>query len=672
MSIDENNLTADLIFCIENDEFRKYLEISAKNLPENVKFLKIENVPRTIAENTGATLVLQSDENEGIFFDIGKKLKGVFFKDLKIIFLSFDYLIKADAIKGFSSFLQAPCTLETINKESQRLNDSKKKILLIDDSKLVHKNLVDPLKTKGFLVEQAFDGKQGLDMAISVKPDLIICDIEMPVMNGFEACAAIRAHDETKDTYIIMSSTLRSAEDQRKGFSAGVDEYMPKPVIFDDLLERIKRAFTLEASLREKILIIDQDNAEAETIANFLNKQGFASKVVSSVAEGKRALKKISSDLILTETNPVDGSIIDIAKICEAEFTNQDLAFIALVKQDNEADRRMALNAGAKDTVATPMTGEALAAVVERTVAELRSERERNQFQRYVSKASFQSALEKSVLSELPVSSRAERRKAIIFFIDIAQFTGRCDRYSPEEIVSQINNMFEKITEVITENGGDIDKFMGDACMSFWFDEGKTNNHENCISAVLKIQKEITNLNASDEILKKDPLQIRMGLNSGDVILCDLGAVKARVDLTMIGDAVNIAARLETACSKYGIDNLISGSIAEDVKGIFTVRLIDKIHVYGKTAPVSCYEAINHSIDASEDEKKLVTLFDEAFNKYELGKFPEAKSLFIKTSEIEPDRGYNSNPSLEYIKRCEHLISNPPSNWDGTWKMDSK
>ena len=104
MSIDENNLTADLIFCIENDEFRKYLEISAENLSENVKFLKIENVPRTIAEDTNATLILPSDENEGIFFDIGKKLKGVFFKDLKIIFLSFDYLIKADAIKASPHF----------------------------------------------------------------------------------------------------------------------------------------------------------------------------------------------------------------------------------------------------------------------------------------------------------------------------------------------------------------------------------------------------------------------------------------------------------------------------------------------------------------------------------------------------------------------------------------
>ena len=110
----------------------------------------------------------------------------------------------------------------------------------------------------------------------------------------------------------------------------------------------------------------------------------------------------------------------------------------------------MALNAGAKDTVATPPTAEALAAVVERTVAEIRTERERDQFQRYVSKASFQSALEKSVLSELSLPS-AEKRQAIVFFLDIAQFTGRCERYAPEEIVSQINNMFESITEIITK-----------------------------------------------------------------------------------------------------------------------------------------------------------------------------------------------------------------------------
>lgn len=667
-----NKKTPDLLLCVENREFRKYLFNSAHSFSECVEFLKIENIPRAIANNPSTTLVLQSDEKERIIFDIGKKLKGFFFNDLKIIFLSFDHLIQDDANNAFEAFLQAPCTLKEIISESKSVGNRKKKILLIDDSKLVHKNLVGPLKSEGFTVNQAFNGKQGVELAISEQPDLIICDIEMPVMNGFEACSAVRAHETTKDIHIIMSSTLRSAEDQRKGFAAGVDEYMPKPVIFDDLLEKITRAFSSKALLREKILIIDKNDAEAGMVANFLNKQGFYSKVVGSVSEAKRALKKTLCDLILTETNLLDGSIIDVAEFCKAEFTNSDLIFIGLVAQDNEADRRMALNSGAKDTISKPLTSETLLAVVEKTIAKLKSERESRQLQRYVSKTSFQAALEKSVLSEISPSSRAERRKAIIFFLDIVQFTGRCERYSPEEIVSQINNLFEKITEVITEEGGDIDKFMGDACMAFWFDDDGGQNHEKCITAVLKIQKAVAELNSSDHILKKDPLQIRMGLNAGDVILCDLGAVKARVDLTMIGDAVNTAARLETACSKYGVDNLISGSISHDVKEKFAIRLIDKIHVYGKTIPISCYEAINYSKTASKEEHALVRLFEEALDVYERGEFTAAKDLFKNTSELEPNLGYVSNPSLEYVKRCEYLIQNPPKNWDGTWKMVSK
>ena len=145
------SLNSMLIFCIENTDFAKYLKAVSDKTDKQIKFLEIENIPRAIAENPDATLVLQSDKNESIFFDIGKKLKGIFFKELKVIFLSFDYLIKADALKGFSSFIQAPCSLDLIIEEADRLNDHRKRILLIDDSKLVHKNLVSPLKEKGFI-----------------------------------------------------------------------------------------------------------------------------------------------------------------------------------------------------------------------------------------------------------------------------------------------------------------------------------------------------------------------------------------------------------------------------------------------------------------------------------------------------------------------------------------
>ena len=665
-------LNSKLIFCIENKEFKEYLKAINDKTDEQIKFLDIENVPRSVAENPDATLVLQSDVNENIFFDIGKKLKGVFFKELKVIFLSFDYLIKADALKGFSSFIQAPCSLNVIIEEANRLNDHRKRILLIDDSKLVHKNLVGPLKEKGFIVEQAFNGQEGVETALSTKPDLVICDIEMPVMNGFEACAKIRNNKVTQDCYIIMSSTLKSAEDQKKGFAAGVDEYMPKPVIFDDLLERINRSFALQSVLREKILIIDEDEYQAENISNYLNKQGFSTRTCTGISDAQRLLKKFSSDLIISSTTLKDGSIIDVDKICKSEHTNSDLAFIGLVDQDNEGDRRMALNAGAKDTVATPPTAEALAAVVERTVAEIRTERERDQFQRYVSKASFQSALEKSVLSELSLPSRAEKRQAIVFFLDIAQFTGRCERYAPEEIVSQINNMFESITEIITKNDGDIDKFMGDACMSFWFDEGENQNHDKCLLSILEIQKAIKELNESDPIMKEDPLKVRMGLNSGDVILCDIGAAKARVDLTMIGDAVNIAARLETACSQYFIDNLVSDSVAKDAHDNFSLRIIDRIKVYGKETPVAVYEIINELENTSQEEKDLIAHFEKGFDAYTKGKFSVGLKHFQKAKPLEIDRGYPSTPSDVYISRCKILDKTPPEDWDGTWTLESK
>ena len=666
------SLNSKLIFCIENKDFKEYLKAINDKTDEQIKFLDIENVPRSVAENPDATLVLQSDVNENIFFDIGKKLKGVFFKELKVIFLSFDYLIKADALKGFSSFIQAPCSLNVIIEEANRLNDHRKRILLIDDSKLVHKNLVGPLKEKGFIVEQAFNGQEGVETALSTKPDLVICDIEMPVMNGFEACAEIRNNTATQDCYIIMSSTLKSAEDQKKGFAAGVDEYMPKPVIFDDLLERINRSFALQSVLREKILIIDEDEYQAENISNYLNKQGFSTRTCTGISDAQRLLKKFSSDLIISSTTLKDGSIIDVDKICKSEHTNSDLAFIGLVDQDNEGDRRMALNAGAKDTVATPPTAEALAAVVERTVAEIRTERERDQFQRYVSKASFQSALEKSVLSELSLPSRAEKRQAIVFFLDIAQFTGRCERYAPEEIVSQINNMFESITEIITKNDGDIDKFMGDACMSFWFDEGENQNHDKCLLSILEIQKAIKELNESDPIMKEDPLKVRMGLNSGDVILCDIGAAKARVDLTMIGDAVNIAARLETACSQYFIDNLVSDSVAKDAHDNFSLRIIDRIKVYGKETPVAVYEIINELENTSQEEKDLIAHFEKGFDAYTKGKFSVGLKHFQKAKPLEIDRGYPSTPSDVYISRCKILDKTPPEDWDGTWTLESK
>ena len=668
-----HNLSSlNLIICVENANYAEYLRMSFAEHDLSAKFVEIENLPRFVSEEPKSTLVLQSNTMENILFDIGKKLKGIFFKDLKVIFMSFDYQLTSDSQKSFSSFLQAPASFDQIISEANRLSQLRKKVLLIDDSKLVHKNLVGPLRQKGFEVEQAFNGEEGVKKAIANKPDVIICDIEMPIMNGFEACAAIRANSETENCYIIMSSTLKSNEDQKRGFASGVDEYVPKPVIFDDLLERINRSFKLRSVLRERILIVDENIRQAEIIASFLSKQGFSTRLCQGLNDAKNIFKNFSCDLIISSNNLTDGSILDVGKFCRNINTNGMLEFIGIVNQEDEAERRLALNSGAIDTISSPPTSEAVAAVVERTVAEIRTKRDQDQFQKYVSKASFQSALEKSVLSGLELPTRAEKRQAIVFFMDIAQFTNRCERYPPEEIVRQINTMFEEITEIIINNNGDIDKFIGDACMAFWFNDQENNSNQSAVSAVLKIKAALHSLNSNDEVLVNDPIKIRMGLNSGEVILCDIGASKARVDLTLIGDAVNVAARLESACSKYFVDNLISENLASLTEADFLLRPIDKIALYGKDLPIIVYEVISEIHKASDSQLKLANIFTKALKSYFDGNFKQALNLFIEAKKFENLNLNNSSPSEIFAERCEQFIADPPDDWDGIIKMESK
>ena len=124
-------------------------------------------------------------------------------------------------------------------------------------------------------------------------------------------------------------------------------------------------------------------------------------------------------------------------------------------------------------------------------------------------------------------------------------------------IVKQVNTLFETMTRVMMENEGDIDKFMGDACMSFWLVEQTEDVAKNVMDTIISLKNEIIDMNKNNDLFKEDPIIIRIGINAGDVILCDIGAENARIDLTIIGDSVNIAARLESASAHYGVENLI-------------------------------------------------------------------------------------------------------------------
>ena len=583
-------LSERLLFCIEDPPYKAY--ISSQFRVGQDSFVDYEQFVFQVAENPQGILILQSDSHENELIEICKKLKRLFSDSIRIILLSADYQVFEYARTVVDSFVHFPVSRDDLLATIRALAEKKRRILVIDDSKLVHKHLVPPLEAEGYEVFSAMDGAEGVERAREVRPDLIISDIEMPRMNGFEAVRAIRSMPLLRDVPIIMSSTLSSVADQRKGFAAGVDDYVTKPVHIPDLLGRLEKIFKRTLTGRENILVVEPDATVARATTKILSRQGFSARVCSTLSEAVKVLRKYTHELVLCESELADGNALDLLKAMKDLPTARNSGLLVLTEQDSETEAKMLKKAGARGIIPKPFNHDSLLAAVERTLAKLKAEVEKAHIEKYVSKASRKMALEKSILSGAENSTRAYRKKATIFFSDIVSFTARCERYSPREIVDQINTLFSVMTRVITETGGDIDKFIGDACMAFWMDEDPVQSARSALRFLVRIRGALQEMNDNHPLLKDDPLHIRMGVNTGEVILCDIGAAEARIDLTMIGDPVNLAARLESASKQYGLDNLVSSFSVGKLHGEFVSRPIDLIRVKGKEEPVEVFELI--------------------------------------------------------------------------------
>ncbi|MCB0331643.1 MAG: response regulator, partial [Bdellovibrionales bacterium] len=572
----------DLVLCIEDPIYRQLVEFGLSESSWSWTAVSRERLAETLAAGRPGTLLLQSEECEEEFIELSRKLKRLFGDELNIVLLSSDYQTQDIAGYAIDSFLQYPVEFDLLSDTITRLKEDKRSVLVVDDSKLVHRDIVPPLKDAGYEVIEAYNGEEGLALAKERKPDLIISDIEMPVMNGFEMCNAIRNTSGIEDTYIIMSSTLGSAADQQEGFEAGVDEYITKPVVISEFLDRVKKVFKSARVGREAILLVLEDLRIARVLSKSLGQQGFSTRHVTTVKEAFETIQRSKFDLAISEIYLNDGSMIDLLRAIQGVAQERQPDTLILTSRENRADEKMVLNAGAAGVISKPFTMDSLVAAVERALADRRAVQERSQLDKYMSKASRRMAIEKSILWGKMASTRADKKYATIFFSDVANFTERCEKYPPATVVEQMNAIFEVITHTIIQNEGDIDKFIGDACLAFWVDDDPARAAELALRSTIAIQREVAMMNQQHEQLKDDPIQLRIGINSGEVILCDLGSAEARVDFSVIGDPVNVAARFEGAAKMYGVHNLIGSSTVELVSHKFAFRPIDYVRVKGK------------------------------------------------------------------------------------------
>ena len=289
----------------------------------------------------------------------------------------------------------------------------------------------------------------------------------------------------------------------------------------------------------------------------------------------------------------------------------------------------------------------------------------RNAFSRYLSPDVVATVLDNPEMLSLGGS----RRVMTCFFSDLAGFTSISEALSPEDLVQLLNRYLNLMTRSVMEHGGTVDKFEGDAIMAFWGAPLIQDDHalRACLSA-LDQQALMAGFRrqALEEGLPE--LRVRMGLNTGPMIVGNMGS-EERFDYTVMGDAVNLASRLEGANKQYGTYIMVSQATYEAVRDHVEVRELDLLRVKGKQEPITVYELMARAGELDEAVKRMRSDYMEGLAHYRDMAFEKAEEAFRRALAVDPDDG----PARTYIERCRAYREDPPPpDWDRVFTMRTK
>ena len=265
------------------------------------------------------------------------------------------------------------------------------------------------------------------------------------------------------------------------------------------------------------------------------------------------------------------------------------------------------------------------------------------------------------------------------FFSDIQNFSTFSEALEPTRMVALMNEYLTVMSQVILDNEGTLDKYIGDAIVAFYGAPAPVENHEkkSCTTALLMedaledLRQKWRQENDWPDIVYS--MQHRIGLNCGKMVTGNMGS-EMRMNYTMMGDTVNLAARLESSAKQYGVYNFVGENIYEETKDEFIFRFLDFVQVKGKNIPVKVYELVSAKDNADNHTVNLIKVFEEGLDHYYQQQWDKALAHFKKAEGMEDHfTSRNTTPSAVFIERCTMFKDNPPGkDWDGVWTMTSK
>lgn len=273
------------------------------------------------------------------------------------------------------------------------------------------------------------------------------------------------------------------------------------------------------------------------------------------------------------------------------------------------------------------------------------------------------------------------RRSA--FFTDIQGFSSFSEKLSAPKLVELLNEYLSVMTDILIEEQGTLDKYEGDAIIAFFGAPMPLADHaKRAVRTALRMQAALARLRekwtAEGDKWPKivHDMRMRIGINTGEIVTGNMGS-KLRMNYTMMGDAVNLAARLEESAKQYGIFTHISHFTYQEIKDDFICRELDTIRVVGKSESITTYEPLMLVEEQNELLLKLKDTFHAGLKAYKEQQWEEAQKYFELSAGLEeqcyPGLLRKTNPSKIYLERCvEFKQTPPPANWDGVFNLTHK
>jgi class 3 adenylate cyclase len=426
-----------------------------------------------------------------------------------------------------------------------------------------------------------------------------------------------------------------------------------------------------------RLFVVDDNELNRDMLSRRLGSRGYA---VELAEDGERALARLSEqafDLVLLDVMMPGLSGIDVLKRVRQRWPESDLPVIMVTARDAAEDVVEALQLGANDYVTKPLDFPVVLARVEtqlslkRQKAEIRRLADDLELHNRFIQSLFGRYLSDEVVAGLLASPEGpklggEQRKVTLLMSDLRGFTPLTEGLGPERVLHLLNSYLATMADVILAHQGTIDEFVGDAILAiFGAPLARPDDARRAVACAVRMQAAIQELNRRNQEEGLPVLEMGIAIHTGEVIVGNIGS-QQRLNYTVMGDAVNLAARLESANKLYGTSILVSEATMAACGPAVAFREIDHVRVIGRQAPVRIFEPLALQTELSAEHQDLESRFAFALCEFRRRDFEGAAAAFRELASAVPAAGAFARRSAAFA------AAPPPADWTGIYDLEQK